>query len=109
MLCRAAKNPRQRAARRQCPLLSCHAAPSHTSPLPPPSSADYTLSKGDVYWVTITQLLEWMQHPVPASRLRLSGALCGMAPSPPPPAPSPPPPMPMPNAGINITFVFEGA
>ncbi|EFN52371.1 hypothetical protein CHLNCDRAFT_138801 [Chlorella variabilis] len=64
--------------------------------------ADYTMELGDVYWVTMSQLIEWMRNPIPASELRRSGAMCGMN-------PSPPPPRPMPRAGIKITITFKGA
>ena len=42
--------------------------PQPTHPPPPPPhhpkhAADYTKEFGDVYWVTMTQLIEWMQNP----------------------------------------------
>lgn len=65
-------------------------------------TADYTLEKGDVYWVTMTQLIDWMKNPVPASQLRRSQALCAR-----PQRPLPPPKMPA--DGANLTLTLKGA
>jgi hypothetical protein len=63
--------------------------------------ADYTLEKGDVYWVTMAQLLAWMKNPVPASQLRKSKAMCA-----PPQAAQPTPQLPL--NGANVTLTFKG-
>ncbi|KAL4448992.1 hypothetical protein ABPG77_007709 [Micractinium sp. CCAP 211/92] len=69
---------------------------------------EYTQSFGDVYWVTMTQLISWMRNPIPADQLKHSAAMCGMAPSPPPPPPPPPPVAPLPASGINVTLTLTG-
>ncbi|KAL4422673.1 hypothetical protein ABPG75_008870 [Micractinium tetrahymenae] len=67
---------------------------------------EYTQSFGDVYWVTMTQLINWMKNPISADQLRTNAAMCGMAPSPPPPPPPPPPLAPLPASGINVTLTL---
>lgn len=69
---------------------------------------DYARSKPDVYFVTMRQLLEWMQAPLPIGLLtpdKLGCGNAGGAPAtaaqaswPPPPNPPPPPPSPSPPA-----------
>ena len=48
-----------------------------TALLSPPRPADYTLTKPNVYYPTIRQLLAWMQNPVPASQLTPEALGCG--------------------------------
>lgn len=43
----------------------------------PQPLADYTLSKPNVYYVTMRQLLAWVQNPVPASQLTPEMLGCG--------------------------------
>lgn len=72
--------------------------------------ADYALSKPDVYFVTVRQLLAWMQRPVPADELTPLALGCGNAGGAGPtantqysvgevPAPSPAPGVPAPAPG----------
>lgn len=42
-----------------------------------PSAADYTLTLPDVHYVTIRQLLAWMQNPVPKDQLTPEMLGCG--------------------------------
>lgn len=42
-----------------------------------PCAADYTLTKPDVYYVTVRQLLAWMQNPVPKDQLTPEALGCG--------------------------------
>lgn len=42
-----------------------------------PNPADYTLTKPNVYYVTMRQLLAWVQNPVPASQLTAEMVGCG--------------------------------
>lgn len=44
-----------------------------------PFLPDYALSKPDTVFVTIRQLIAWMQHPVPASELTPETLGCGSA------------------------------
>lgn len=52
-------------------LSTCAPCPAGLSP------ADYALSKPDVYFVTIRQLLAWMQNPIPADQLTPLALGCG--------------------------------
>lgn len=46
---------------------------SLTSPRSRSRSADYTSGFDDVYWVTMSQLIEWMKDPMPASQMPKGG------------------------------------
>lgn len=61
--------------------------------------ADAVSSKPDVFWVTMSQLIEWVKNPVSASELRQSGALCQSPPTP-PPTPA------LPASGANVTLLL---
>ncbi|PRW56282.1 hypothetical protein C2E21_4979 [Chlorella sorokiniana] len=63
--------------------------------------ADFTRTKKDVFWVTVSQLLDWMRNPVPASQLRLTKSMC----EPREAAPAPE----LPQDGANVTLSFAGA
>lgn len=56
-----------------------HAMPKPASDSQPNTSrlADYTLAKPNVYYVTMRQLLAWVQNPVPASQLTPEMLGCG--------------------------------
>ncbi|KAI7840372.1 hypothetical protein COHA_005916 [Chlorella ohadii] len=68
---------------------------------PHPFPTDFTRTKKDVFWVTVSQLLDWMRNPVPASQLRLSKDMCQ------PPAAAAAPELPQ--DGANVTLTFAGA
>ena len=80
-----------------CAQLCCSSLPP---PWLPPPCADFTRTKKDVFWVTISQLLEWMRNPVPASQLRLTKGMC----EPRDAAPAPQ----LPQDGANVTLSFAG-
>ncbi|PSC74519.1 Myb-related B isoform A [Micractinium conductrix] len=66
--------------------------------------ADYTLSKPDVFWVTMSQLIDWMKNPKSVSELRASGgAMCKRAAAAPFPAPRA-----LPRDGANVTLTLRG-
>ena len=67
---------------------------------PHPFPTDFTRTKKDVFWVTVSQLLDWMRNPVPASQLRLSKDMCQ------PPAAAAAPELPQ--DGANVTLTFAG-
>eukprot|EP00887_Chlorella_sp_A99_P005368 scaffold1.g5368.t1 len=81
---------------------------------------EYSLKKGDVYYVTVQQLLWWMKNPVPVSSLKTQlqcqpGAtplLSAARAAPPPPVPSPsppPPPTTQPGQADSSTVAFPPA
>lgn len=101
-LCRSAVVPLPHPSRSSLTCLLC--SPASSAPLPPCPFAfplpDFTATKKDVFWVTVSQLIEWMLNPVPASQLRASKRMCQ------PRAAAAAPELPQ--DGANVTLSFAG-
>lgn len=82
------------------PVLWLHRpSPDHRSLPSPDHPTDYTATKPDVFWVTMSQLIEWMSDPKPVSEM--GKEMCAR-----PKAPAPTPALP--SSGANVTLSLLG-